>query len=170
MGIDRTTPDLERPMFDLSVAHFTRVHRGIRVQGVWLRDDEDIAGWEPALALTNASTWRLNSDNPDSNVCLVTMRQAWAWSEPRQGDDPLIVREMARIAARSCRLFARNLGLTENNQATLMSVLMVVRDHLGDLLAMPPKPPTDETVVADVTWSDPRTGAVKHGEVTDHDA
>lgn len=170
MTVSSKTPDLERPLLDLSVSHFTRIKHGIRVQGIWLREDDDPSGWEPSLALTRAATFKLNSDEKDSNVCLVTMRQAWAWTEENEYERqfaPHLIAEKGRICARSCYLFALNLGMTAHNQFTLIKILSVVRDHIGDLLHMPPAPPLDKVVVADAVaiGSD---GIERRAEIVDY--
>ncbi len=145
--------DVERPMVDLSVTHFERHLRGIRVTGTWMGRPP-----EPALILSNPAWQSGRIDNSRTNLCAIRLRDAWIFGE--RGDP--------RSAAHYLFQFARNLGLTEFNKVTMFRLLTVVQDSLQDLLMMPPRPPLQRQAVADaiLTRAD---GSTVHREIVDYD-
>lgn len=136
-----------RPILDLTRCHFTKAHGDITVFGTWLLQQN---GATPALVLL--ATAKVGNEN--AIPCIVPLSTAWAWSE--EIGDP-------RHAAQRSYWFAANMGLNAHNIATVMRVTSIIRDHLGDLLSIPPRP-HDKVVVADAIRTD-QYGKEHHSEV-----
>ena len=82
---------------------------------------------------------------------------AWKWNPDDIDVDP---RENARLIG----AFMRSNGMDYSNPFTAMKVAGLIHDHLGDLLAIPPKR-GDDVVVADAIHTDRDTGKVTHREI-----
>ncbi len=138
------------PQFDLDLTkvHFQRTYGDITLFGSWFGQDR-----RPALVLmpTHRIGW--------SGVvpCVVPLASAWKWA-PETGDPA--------HAARISLMFAERLSLTPHNPMTCMRITTIVRDAIGDLLTIPPKP-TETVVVADAIRTD-EDGKQHHSEVVEH--
>ncbi|MGL4858380.1 MAG: hypothetical protein ACRC5A_01320 [Enterobacteriaceae bacterium] len=113
-----------KPFIDLTRHAFTRRHGDIRVYGTWMGAEN-----RPALVLIPSHA-PLRAVTP----CVVPMDNAWIWSE--EMGEPQHV-------ALACFQFAQALGLDQYNCFTLIRLAGIIRDELGELLNIPPKPPTD---------------------------
>lgn len=136
------------PDLDLTKYAFRRVKHGIVAYGTWYGRKR-----EPALALISAVFEGL----PGALPCVIPLNDAFLWAE--ETGEP---RYWARMTLR----FAAALGLNPANQFDGYKVLDIIRDNLGDLVMMPPKP-TEKLVVADVIRTD-EYGRESHHEVTDN--
>lgn len=131
---------------DLSRYHSRHVHGDITVYMTWWGD-----ALEPCIVLvpTRDEGWERTTP------CIVPQKQAWLWSEGI-GD--------GRHCARASVEFLHHLRFTGSINAA-MRVTSIIRDHLGDLLAMPPAP-FERIVVADAIRIG-NDGSEHYSEVTD---
>ena len=132
---------------DLTRCAFERKHGPLTVFGTWFGRRR-----KPALVLLRTD-W---VGKPGVTPCVVPLKTAWEWSE--EIGDP-------RHAARVSAYFAPLLGLSDDMQSAML-VTAAVRNHLGDLLAMPPTP-VAKVVVADAVLTD-ESGRKRHAEIVDH--
>lgn len=115
----------ERPALDLSRTAFSRILGSISVHGAWLEAPREAEG--PCLVLTPSGVgfvpqgWR---------PCVVPLREAWRWTD--LGDE--------EHQMRSCFEFCAELGLNPLRKGDLYAVMTAIRDSIGDLYAMPPRP------------------------------
>jgi hypothetical protein len=133
---------------DLTQSHFERRYGDITVFGTWFGKDR-----KPALVLL--PTARVGS--PDVTPCVVPLSSAWTWDE-NTGD--------GAHCARASVMFAQTLGLGFGHVNEVMKITSVIRDCLGDLINMPPKP-TEAVVVADAIRTD-SSGKQHHSEIIEH--
>lgn len=133
---------------DLTQVHFQRTFGDITLFGTWFGEQR-----RPALVLLPTYMIGYAGVVP----CVVPLASAWKWAE--ETGDP-------RHAARISRMFAQSLSLSPDNIATLMRITTIIRDHIGDLIAIPPKP-TECRVVADAIRTD-EDGRQHHSEVIEH--
>ena len=144
-------PDLRRPEIDLTIAS-PAVHRGsFLLLKTWY-----IPTREPCLVILPAYR---KLDAPNRAACIVTMSQAWRWSE-ELGDKMFVQHTL--------REFADPLGYSPHDIRRKNQVLGLIRDHLDDLVQMPPAGDLGKVVVADLFHHDIATGKTKHVEVKDH--
>lgn len=142
-----------RYALDLSIQHFQQRHGDLTIIGSWFGEESR----EPCLVLvkTNAIL-----SHERITPCIVRLSNAWAWAE-ETGDLQQVIK--------LCMGFADALGLDRFNQMTIMRIASIIRDHMGDLLSMPPAPEHDKRVVADLFYTNTETGKVIHKEVKDRD-
>ena len=141
-----------RPVLDLTVSAWVKQHGDIQVFGTWYLDVDGEAPW-PCMVLVPAFKSMQHSYAP----CVVSLDLAWIWDEPPRGDP-----EFAMETAMS---FCDSLGLSVNFK-NCTRVASIIRDHLGDLLAIPPRPKSLEQVVADGLVTDEQ-GRQHHKEIVD---
>lgn len=91
--------------------------------------------------------------------CVVPINNAWKWAE--ETGDP-------RYAVDNSMVFGRALGLNVADIRTPMKITSIIRDCLGDLLAMPVRPKDDKIVVADATVTNRETGAKRYAEIVEN--
>jgi hypothetical protein len=137
--------------YDLRISHAT-YRRGDVL--VWLTWNQNTG--EAAMVLTPKME-RIHHER--IIPCVVPLSRAWAWAEETGDEGDIVV---------NAALFAANLGFNPNNLANVRKIIGIVRNHLGDLLAVPPRPRDHHTVVADMIITDNATGKTKHIEVKDH--
>lgn len=137
------------PALDLSRRVWTFRRDGITAIGTWIRVE---GRFRPCMVLIPSGREYDDRLTP----CVVTMDRAWIWSE--EVGDPA-------EAARTAHLFARCLGLNENNRRTVLRLAMFIADHLGDLLSIPPYQNNDVETVAEVTMTDTITGRIIETEL-----
>ncbi|MND20869.1 hypothetical protein D3C76_47930 [compost metagenome] len=140
-----------RIALDLTKYHFCRTHGELCVYGTWFGDNH-----RPALVLVPKNHADLLGRGYAPFV--IPLDNAWIWSE-EVGDERLQVAS----AATACKA----LGLDFLNRFTLLRILCAIRDNMGDLLKMPPKP-TETVVVADAFRTDRETGKVRHLEIKEN--
>lgn len=137
-----------RIALDLTRYAFRRQHGDITVYGTWFGEQQ-----RPALVLVPSYREGFERVTP----CVVPLENAWKWSE-EVGDQ--------QDAVQTAFQFAECLGLDGFNRFTLLRILSIVRDELGELLKIPPKP-TEAVVVADAFRTD-ENGNVRHFEIKEH--
>lgn len=143
-----------RPILDLTKYHFRHERGEIAVIGTWYFDADNAA--RSCLALVPTG-----KEGPEKvTPCIVPSDRAYLWSE-----DPFVGNP--RHVAHACVAFAQALGMDANSPFTCMKIATAVRDHVGDLLRIPPRPNYDSVVTADAIITNRDTGKVTHKEITD---
>lgn len=135
-------------VLDLTRYAWKQQHGDLEAIGTWLLHRD---GPLPCLVLKPTSAQRHDQFIP----CVVLQKDAWIWSEAI-GD--------GAEAARSAYDFACALGLSPHNSTNIIRVASIIRDHIGDLLGIPPMP-AEREVVGEVTITDER-GRVTEREIT----
>lgn len=139
-----TTPDL-----DLTKRVWTFRRHGVRAIGTWIRLDDR---FRPCMVLIPADREYDSRLTP----CVITVDRAWIWSE--EVGDPA-------QAAFTAIQYATTLGLSANDNRTVMRLAMFIADHLGDLLSIPPYPKDDQETVAEVTMREVNSGRTIEAEI-----
>jgi hypothetical protein len=138
--------------FDLSRSHACYSRGDVLVWLTWRRSTG-----EPCMVLTPK---RGHISHERVVPCVVPMGRAWAWSEE--------VGDLADILT-TVGIFLANLGINPMRPQNVRRLIGVVRDHIGDLLAMPPMPPSEDAEpVGMLTIENRSTGQTIEREVTDH--
>lgn len=134
---------------DLTRYAWKRELGDITVYGTWFGAEQD-----PALVLvpTMRQSWQ------KTTPCVVPLTNAWKWDEFT--GDPA-------GCARTCVQFAGFLGFNPMSSMTVQRIASIIRDHLGDLLHIPPKPTEQRIVVADAFLTD-EAGKTRHVEVSEN--
>ena len=138
---------------DLSRIAWAKRHGEIMAYGTWLKTDE--RGWRPVLVLVRAGDEMSDHCVP----CIVTMDRIWLFDEA-------IGSEI--VAADTIAGFIDPLRLTLS-KATAFKLLSIIRDHIGDVLQIPPRPFfADPTVVAEAIILDNETGRTVEKEIVEN--
>jgi hypothetical protein len=96
-------------------------------------------------------------DRPEQMVpCVVTMDRAWIWSE--EVGDP-------RQAAQMTHAFVQALRMADNIK-NVIALHLLIQDHLGDLLSIPPRPTLVGEAIAEVTVTERQSGKSHEVELT----
>lgn len=133
---------------DLSKRAWTRARGDLTAIGAWL----SIGGrFRPCMVLIRTGDELSEHAVP----CIITMDKAWIWSEE--------VGDMA-LAADILAGFLRALRLSPDRRDTFR-VLSLIRDHLGDLLTIPPYRPEQGGIAAELTVTERETGSVREVEI-----
>lgn len=150
---DTAPSDSYRHAIDLAVTHRTHARGDIMVWMTWLRRAER---QEPCMVLTPRSVL-ISADRVVP--CIVPMDQAWRWSE-EVGDE-----EHALITG---AIFCANLGFNPYNPKNVHKIVGIVREYLGDLVTMPPRPKdVPQAVAAIMEVHNGDTGQITEFEVQD---
>lgn len=137
------------PAIDLARRAWTFRRRGLTAIGTWINTGQR---WRPCLVII-----RTGEELGEHTVpCVVTIDRAWIWSEDI-GD---IV-----AAAHMTAQFLHALRL-EPSSRNINRIRSLVHDLLGDLLTIPPRPPTDKEVVAEIIVTDRASGRTREVELT----
>jgi len=139
------------PVLDLGLRCWERTRGDITVIGTWI-----LTSRRPCLALIPS---RPMPTHERVTPCLVPLDMAFAWDE--HTGDPADTAEMSFQ-------FAAALGLNPMEPRNVVAVTSLIRDSLGDLLAMPPLPDSEKHAVADVQITDPETGKSTEAEIVDN--
>lgn len=129
---------------DLTKRHFTHKRAEILMIGTWLHIN---GATRPCIALVR--------DGAEySDLCkpyIITLDKAWVWSE--DVGDPA-------SAARQCFAICECLRLPPT-QPNIFKIVGFVHDFLGDLISLPPFPPSaaPAPIIAEVTVRNRTTGA-----------
>ncbi|WP_157132247.1 hypothetical protein [Roseobacter sp. AzwK-3b] len=140
-----------KPAYDL------RVHHAVYSRGdvlVWLTWNQNTK--RPVMILTPKMD---KIDQERVIPCIIPLERAWAWAEETGDEDDVMVNAV---------MFCANLGFNPYNRANPMKIIKIVRDHMGDLLAIPPCPRDHHSVVAEMVVTNNDTGSERHIEVKDH--
>lgn len=138
------------PAIDLTRRAWTFRRRDLTAIGTWI----DIGRrWRPCLVII-----RTGDELNDHTVpCVVTIDRAWIWSEDI-GD----VFAAAHMTAQFLHALRLDPSATNINR-----IRGLVHDLLGDLLTIPPRPPADKEVVAEITVTDRASGRTREVELTE---
>ncbi|WP_296763720.1 hypothetical protein [Sediminimonas sp.] len=136
------------PVIDLSRYHFKHAYGDVTVIGTW-----SLATSRPVMALVPTV---LRPTHDRVTPCLVPLDMAWMWDETT-GD--------AQHCVETTVMFAQALGFNPYAPRELIRLTSIIRDHLGDLLTMPPMPETEQRAVADVIKTDLDTGKTQEAEI-----
>lgn len=118
-------------ILDLEQNHFVKQRGDITVYGTWV--GENLSESEPCLVLV--PTYRMGT-----KPCCVALSSAYKY------DDPIYL-------ANASRRFNEALGF-EDSSTRVVKVASAIVEHLGDLIAMPPKPKSESKYVAEATLTD----------------
>ena len=147
---------MTRIALDLTQSHFIKERGDLTLYGSWYGEQR-----RPCLAVLPT--------NREGIPLVIELKDAWKWN-PDDKDVPglLIIPGRESQPESSARLIGAFLYANgyDSNSITAMRVLSLIHDHLGDLLAMPPKPTTLQ-VVADAFRTD-ENGKVHHQEIREH--
>lgn len=142
-------PSSTRIALDLSRYHARHTHGDLTVYLTWYGTDQR----RPAIVIT--PSYRIGWEV--STPCIVPLETAWAWDETV--GDP-------RHCARTTAAFLAALGIPVSIQSAVR-LTSLIRDHLGDLLAMPPEP-VELVEVGDVIRID-QDGREHHSVIRERD-
>lgn len=145
-----TRPD-SRPALNLARFHKQYTHGDITVFMTWLAPD-----MEECMVLVPTFKFGISQDFAP---CVITLSQAALYGD---GMDSGTQAEVEALVT----AFAYCLGL-DTGPATCLRILGVIRNHLGDLLQIPPRPRENEEVRADAIVTDLSTGKTRQMEVRD---
>ena len=142
---------MSQPVLDLRARAFYYVRGEITLIGTWLR----IEGlFRPCMVLIRTG----EETNPHTVPCLIPLERAWIWNETF--GDP-------RQAAHTVAGFLDALRLTPG-KVNAIRLLSLIHDHLGDLVNIPPLPPLEQRVVAEIIVTNNTTGQTREVEVKDY--
>lgn len=134
---------------DANKRQFTRTFGNITVVGTWFGKDK-----EPAIALLPTDLMGVRVIRP----CVVLVSQAWLWAEETGEGD---------YVARMSISFADALGLDPHSVKDVVRVTSIVRECMGDLLTVKPKPIEDRVVTAQMIRETP-DGKKHYSEVVEN--
>lgn len=140
-----------RPALDLRIYAHWQTHGEFDVVLTWY-----ITTGEPCIVLLPSGR---RPDDMDMIPCVVTLNNAFRWDESL--GDPVFIKDTLED-------WAPALGFGTHDNRRKNRVLSLIRDYLGEMIAMPPAGHQAHEVVADVFHRDLETGKVKHIEVKDH--
>lgn len=140
-----TTPQLQ---IDLALSLWQRTRGDITIHATWHIPTE-----RPCLVLIPRN---LPPNSDRITPCIVHIDNAFMWDEVT--GDP-------RAVALQTLEFGQNLGMDVQSPAQMIALTSLIRDHLGDLLMMPPFPRVEQETVAEVMEVDNATGRVTEAKV-----
>lgn len=143
-------PD-SRPALNLARFHKQYVHGDITVFITWLAPE-----MEECMVLVPTFKVGLTQEFAP---CVITLSQVGLYSD---GLDSGTEAEVEALVT----AFAWCLGM-DSGPATLLRILGIIRNHMGDLVACPPRPRENEEVRADAILTDRSTGKTREMEVRD---
>lgn len=141
-------------MIDLSKRHFSSDANtlGLTVIGTWLIDNDRN---RPCLILIR----RGEEGNDHTNPCYITVDQAYMWST--EENNPFLAR-----GVREATHFAGVLRLSFD-PSTIRQIVLLVENHLGDLLSIPPYHRVKGDVVGVAVIRDQDGNVIKEVEIRD---
>ena len=133
---------MQEQILDLSKVHWQHRHGDLTVYGTWIK----LAGrWRPCMVLIRTGEER----SPHTVPCIITVDKAWIWSE--EVGDPAAAVTMAVE-------FSELLRLSHTRVNDVFRVASIIRDHLDDMLKIPPRPVEEEKPFAELTMTNRNTG------------
>lgn len=141
---------MSRPVLDLTVQAWQQRHGDILAIGTWFGDTQR----RPCLVLLNA---RRAINNERITPVIIPMDNMHLWSE-QIGD--------VGHAARSAMQFANDLFQDPYNKLLCYRIAGVIRDHIQDVIEIPPEPRDRDYVAADAIFTDEK-GRQHHKEIYD---
>ncbi len=137
--------------FDLSTCHEVYVKGSVTLWMTWNR----VSG-EPCMVLTPNDP---HLSHERIIPCVIPMRTSWQWDETR--GDP----EFANMQAFR---FCDALRFNPYNVRNIVKLQSLIRDHLEDLVRMPPMPDDGQQITASAIITDNATGKETFKEIRDH--
>lgn len=145
------TPDHDTPIIDLDRRHKTFTHGDLTVILTWFLHNG-------RGCLVIVPTFRkLNYERV--MPCIVPLDHAYLWDE-HMGDGA----HCAQVSI----AFARALGINPHEVYNLVRLSSIIREHLGDLITIPPMPQSEQQTVADVLMTNTNTGKTVEREIIDY--
>lgn len=135
-------------VLDLNQYHFVHTRGDLTIYGTWY-------GVEHQPCLVVVPTYRIGADR--CRPLIIDLDDAWQWNP----EDPQSMPQLNRVM---CMAFLDMNNMATGNVFAAMKIVTLIHDHLGDLIAIPPKPTTG-VVVADAFRTDHDTGKTHHSEV-----
>lgn len=139
-----------RHAIDLTKYWERRTHGDITAYYTWLRTDDD---FEQALVLIPTH----RQSNQKTTPCVVPLQNAWKWDETLGEPE---------ACAQTCMQFAEHMGFNAFSAITCQRIASIIRDGLGDLISIPPRP-VERVAVADATIIN-TDGSARTVEVTEN--
>jgi hypothetical protein len=152
-----------RQALNLEIHHFRQKHGDLEVFGSWYTDEEGLS--EPCIVIL--PTFR--SAGRRVTPCVVRLSNAWIYTEEEYGTAEQAAKvafEKAEATAIEAMIMAAELDLNPLDPRNCIRITSIIRDHLGDLLSMPPRPQSALRVAADVIRTD-LDGNQTHAEILD---
>lgn len=136
-------------VLDLTKRAWTHERGALTIAGLWAGIEDRM---RPCIGI-----WRTADEgNEKLWPCVVVLEDAWKWTE--EVGDP---GHCARVSMRFCEM----LRLDVHNPRVPIQLTMLIQDHIGDLVAIPPYQAQDAEAVADIVMHDRHTGAITEVEV-----
>lgn len=142
-----------RPTLDLRRYHWRQVHGDLEAFGTWYGTEG-----RPCLVIVPAHRAWGRRVVP----CIIRMDSIWRFDEHATAGEPQVIREVAQELTHMCAL----LGLPPI-PLSATRLLSIVRNHVGDVLSIPPRPRDLHRVVAEMEVTNASTG--RTSEVVIHD-
>jgi len=148
---------------DLNRYHFKRTVMGITILGTWFIDHDRN---RPCLVLI-----REGEELTTMAPAVVAMDEAytfdipWRWEDYRENFD---YRGHPQRAWALVRLIATQLRLNEHDAKTLSRIGDLIKDHLGDLISIPPYvAPDNRRLLGEAVLTNRSTGHTREIEIKD---
>lgn len=151
---DEETP-FYRHALDLTVTYGPPIPRGdITVFRTWLRM---VDSWQACLVLVPSTIF---ISNERVVPCVVPLSTAYKWAEETGDFGECLI---------TAGHFCANIGFNPMNKKNPMKIVSIIRDLLGELVTIPPRPEhaPERVVAAEMEVIDNQTGKVKEIEVED---
>ncbi|MBP0484664.1 hypothetical protein [Sagittula salina] len=137
---------------DLNFEHKSHVYGDVTVIQTWTMSNK-----RPCLVLV-PSLIKRHFERVTPYV--VSIDNAWMWDETAGDPEDCVWMTMEAVNA---------LGLSATDPATMIRITSIIREHLGDLLMMPPLVEVAHSaVVADAIITDANSGKTRDREISDH--
>jgi hypothetical protein len=152
MTLDLNTAARYKVSYDLAVFHQVYARGDITVFLTW-----NLIDGRPSMVLVPT----INAMTHERCIpCVVPLESAWRWSREHWVSENTPIKQAQR--------FLENLGFNPNNKKSVIRLMSIVNDYLGDLIKMPPLPKEREEFAADALITDNTTGKVVHKEIKDY--
>ena len=141
---------VEKIFVDLNKRHFAYDIGDVRIYGSWCGPEK-----RPCLALVP----RFEIIGKSTKPFVIPVDHTYLWWDKTADFEHIITQSM-----KACEC----LGLDANNPKNVVRLSLLIQDHLGDLLAIPPmqSEKSDQLVLADLVVTDEH-GKQKHAEIRD---
>lgn len=150
MSRKRFLRSIQRPALNLAVHKFWEVINGMHVIGTWVC--EGPRRWQPCLVLLDAN--RPISARHQTPI-IIPLSEAWRWAMHGEVGDP------AHCVAQCMKWIAAGfLPGDPLNKRDYMRIVDAINRRLPDLIAMPPRPPTERIAIGEVAAIDKDTGKI----------
>ncbi len=143
---------MTKPRLDLDRYHWKRDLGEFTLIGTWWIDGQRNS---PCMVIIR----RGEQTHEHTSPCVIMMDDAWYYS-PQIGDP--------KVAATAVMNFLQALRLDPHQFTNVVRIHLMIEDHLGDLLSIPPySQPDTGDLIAEVTIKDNKTGKTLEVEIKD---